>query len=146
MSRYIRYVPYPLLDDIIEGRCIPIIGARFSRNADLPSELKMPLWNDIGKLLAQQMNDYPYSTPIDAIFAFCHDFSRAKLVEQLRSILHIDIAQPGLVHLSFADLPFDTVITTNFDFLLEKAYDIKRRPYYPIVNEDQLPIIPIRTN
>jgi len=140
MAKYIRCLPNPLLDDIIENRCIPIIGAGFSRNASLPSGLQMPLWDDIGKLLAQQMNDYPYSTPIDAISAFCHEFSRSKLVERLRTILHIDVARPGSVHLAFVDLPFDTVITTNFDFLLERAYDIKPRPYYPIVDEDQLSI------
>jgi uncharacterized protein YutE (UPF0331/DUF86 family) len=100
----------------------------------------MPLWDDIGKFLAQEMGDYPYSTPIDAISAFCHEFSRAKLVERLRTVLHADVAQPGPAHIAFVDLPFDTVITTNFDFLLERAYDIKHRPYYPIVDEDQLSI------
>jgi len=140
MANYIGYVPKPLLDDIIENRCILIIGAGFSRNADLPSEFQMSLWNDIGKLLAQEMKDYPYSTPIDAISAFCFEFSRAKLIERLRTILHVDIAQPGSAHLAFVDLPFDIVITTNFDFLLERAYDIKRRTYYPIVDEDQLSI------
>lgn len=146
MSKYIRCLPNPLLDDIIENRCIPIIGAGFSRNADIPSGLQMPLWDDIGKLLALQMSDYPYSTPIDAISAFCHEFSRPKLVERLRTILHIDIARPGSAHLAFVDLPFDAVITTNFDFLLERAYDIKRRPYYPIVDEDQLSVSNILQN
>jgi len=129
-----------LLNDIVENRYIPIIGAGFSRNAILPPKLQMPLWNDIGKLLAKQMGDYPYSTPIDAISAFCHNFSRAKLIEQLRAMLHTDVAQPGPAHIAFANLPFDVIVTTNFDFLVERAYDIVRRPYYPIVNEDQLPV------
>jgi len=47
MAKYIRCLPKPLLDDIIKNRCIPIIGAGFSRNADLPSGLQMPLWHDI---------------------------------------------------------------------------------------------------
>jgi len=140
MATYIDRLPKPLLDDIVQGQCIPIIGAGFSRNAELPPGFEMPLWDDLGKHLAQQMRNYPYTTPIDGISAFCHEFSRAKLIEQLRTILHVDKAQPGPAHLAFADLPFDIVVTTNFDFLLERAYDIKRRPYYPIVDEDQLSI------
>ncbi len=140
MATYIDRLPKPLLDDIVQGQCVPIIGAGFSRNAELPPGFEMPLWEDIGKHLAQQMRNYPYTTPIDAISAFCHEFSRAKLVEQLRSLLHVDKAQPGQAHLAFADLPFDIIVTTNFDFLLERAYHLKRRPYYPIVDEDQLSI------
>jgi uncharacterized protein YutE (UPF0331/DUF86 family) len=137
---YVRYLPKPLLEDIIENRCVPIIGAGFSLNADLPFDFKMPLWSDIGKYLAQELNNYPYTTPIDAISAFCHEFSRSKLVEKLRKILYIDNAQPGPAHLGFADLPFDVIITTNFDFLLEKAYDNRRKPRYAIITESQLSI------
>lgn len=140
MRRYINYLPNPLLEDLVQGRCIPIIGAGFSRNANLPSGLRMPFWNDVGKSLAEDMNNYPFTTPIDAISAFSHEFSRVKLIERLRSILHVDVAQPGSTHLSFANLPFDTVITTNFDFLLERSYDLTKRPYYPIVEEEQLPL------
>lgn len=140
MEKYIKLLPNPLLDDIIEGRCIPIIGAGFSRNANLPSGLQMPLWNDVGESLRKEMDDYPFTSPLDAISAFCHEFSRANLIERLRSILHIDVAQPGATHLSFCKLQFNTVITTNFDFLLERSYDIIKRPYYPIIDEDQLSI------
>ena len=79
MAVYIDSLPKPLLDDIVQGQCVPIIGAGFSRNAELAPGLEMPLWDDIGKHLAQQMRNYPYTTPIDAISAFCHEFSRAKL-------------------------------------------------------------------
>lgn len=140
MTTCLHNLPSPLLDDIVQGQCIPIIGAGFSRNAELPPDFEMPLWDGIGRHLAQQMRNYPYTTPIDAISAFCHEFSRAKLIEQMRAILHVDKAQPGPAHLAFADLPFDIVVTTNFDFLLERAYDIKRKPYYPIVEEDQLSV------
>jgi hypothetical protein len=42
--------------------------------------------------------------------------------------------------MAFADVPFDIVITTNFDFLLEKAYETRRKSYYSIVEEEQLAI------
>ena len=59
MTTYIHNLPKPLLDDLVQGRCVPIIGAAFPRNAKLPSDFEMPLWDDIGRHLAQQMKDYP---------------------------------------------------------------------------------------
>jgi len=45
-------IPEPLMTDISDGRCLPFIGAGFSLNAKLPSELKMPDWNGLAKQLA----------------------------------------------------------------------------------------------
>lgn len=38
MTDYIKYFPKPFLDDLVQGRCVPMIGAGFSRNADIPTE------------------------------------------------------------------------------------------------------------
>lgn len=142
MSKYLKYLPQPLLDDIINNRCVPIIGAGFSRNADVPVGQEMPLWQDLGEYFAKQMN-YPFINPLDAISAYAHEFSRSKLIEELRGLLHIDTATPGLTHLAFAKLQFDTVITTNFDFLLEKSYESNKKPYYPLIFENQLSTMPL---
>ncbi len=141
LYKNLHNLPEPLLEDIVEGRCIPILGAGFSMNASLPKGYKMPLWNDLADCFIKQMKDYPSNTnPLDAISAFCHEYSRAKMIEQLRNFLNVDRANPGNAHLAFADLPFDTILTTNFDFLLERSYDIKRKPYCPIVDENQLTV------
>jgi hypothetical protein len=138
MKKYLDYIPIPLLKDIIENRCVPIIGAGFSRNAELPREFQMPDWNNLGQYFASQIKGYPYRNSIDAISAFCHEFGRPVVVEQLRKVLHTDKVQPGETHLNFAKLPFDIVITTNFDFLLEKSYERTKRMCYPILEDDQL--------
>lgn len=140
MKNHLKYLPKPVLHDIVQGCCIPIIGAGFSKNADLPVGLKMPSWADLGKFFSDQIPDYPFSTPIDSISAFCHEFSRAKLVEELGTALHINESKPGSAHISFANVPFDMIITTNFDFLLEKAYEQTNISYRPIIDEDQLSI------
>ena len=142
MTAILKSVPRPLLDDIVRERCIPIIGAGFSRNAILPAGKKMPLWNELGEGIASMLPDYMYSTPIDAISAYDHEFSRAKLVEELAGLLHAESAQPGPAHKAFSELPFDVVCTTNFDFLLEKAYELKPHSVYcrPVVDQDQLSI------
>jgi len=41
--------------------------------------------------------------------------------------------------MEFAQFPFEQVITTNFDFLLERAYEASGKPYLPVVDEDLLP-------
>ena len=47
-------------------------------------------------------------------------------------------AKPGDVHLAFARIQFKDLVTTNFDALLETAYEnVDKRPF-PVVDESQL--------
>ena len=80
---------------------------------------------------------------LDGISAYEHEFGRARLIERLADLLHVNRAQPGSAHKEFCTLPFDIVCTTNFDFLLENQYDLERqdnRTVHPVVDEDQLSI------
>lgn len=138
MPSYIKHLPAPLIDDIIENRCIPFIGAGFSRNAVLPPGAMMPLWNGLAKSLGDQIPDFEYTDALDAISAFDHAYSRAKLVEVLGRLLHTETAQPGGSHKAFCSLPFEIVCSTNFDFLLERGYESVGRFCRPITDEDQL--------
>ena len=140
MPKYIKYFPTPFLDDLVEGRCVPFVGAGFSKNANIPPTKQMPLWDDLGKSLAASIPDYEYSGAIDAISAFEHEYSRPKLVEKLHEALLVDSAQPGAPHRAFCELPFDLCVTTNFEFLLERGYESVNRYCRPIIDEDQLSI------
>ena len=116
---YLKYFPKPLLDDLIESRWLPVVGAGMSKNADLPPGRNMPLWNELGKLIAEHIPDYTYFNALDALSAYEHEFGRPKLIERLSELLLVNEARPGTVHRSFCSIPFDVVCTTNFDFLLE---------------------------
>ena len=100
----------------------------------------MPLWVDLAKALANDIPDFTASSTLDAISAYEHEFGRARLIERLSEILLIREAEPGNAHKEFCTLPFDIVCTTNFDFLLERQYDLTPRYVYPVVDEDQLSI------
>src|SRR5688572_31172187 len=101
----------------------------------------MPLWSDIAKHFKDQLTkEYDYVNPLDPISDFCHKFGKATLVQQLRRILFTGKVHPSKAHIAFARLPFDLVITTNFDFLLEDSYRQIGREYLPILEEDQLSI------
>ena len=138
--KYLKHFPKPLLNDLVEGRWLPIVGAGLSKNAVLPSGQTMPLWKELGESFAEDMQDYKYTNPTDIISAYEYLFERPKLIEKLSELLFLDKAQPGNTHRAFCDLEFDIVCTTNFDFLLEKGYRNILRPCTPLIDEDQLSI------
>jgi hypothetical protein len=141
--KYLVHFPKPLLEDLVNGRWLPVIGAGMSLNAKLPPPAKMPLWPELGKSFADELLDYSPTSVLDGISAYEHEFGRARLIERLAELLHVTRAQPGPAHKEFCTLPFDIVCNTNFDFLLENQYDLERqgnRTAHPVVDEDQLSI------
>ncbi len=140
MTKYINYFPKPFLEDLVQARCIPFLGAGFSKNAKLPPNKAMPLWDDLGKSLASTIQDYEYTNAVDSLSAYEHEYSRPKLIEALHDQLLVDCAQPGNAHKYFCDLPFDLCVTTNFEFLIERGYEAANRYCRPIIDENQLSI------
>jgi SIR2-like domain len=142
-TKFLSYFPKPLLDDLVNGRWLPVVGAGMSMNAILQRPAKMPLWGDLAKHFAAELREYEPTGVLDAISAFEHEFGRTTLIERLADLLHINKAQPGAAHKEFCSLPFDIVCTTNFGFLLEKQYDLElyeNRSIHLVVDEDQLSI------
>lgn len=134
-------IPPPLLRDIVAARCLPIIGAGFSRDAEVTGDRQLPLWRDLGEQIAADLLDDPVSAdPLEAISAYAQEYGRVRLIEELRTRLHHGLARPGPAQLEFCQLPFDVVCTTNWDTLLERAYETVERRYYVILEEHQLPI------
>lgn len=139
-KKHIDAFPKPLLDDLVAGKWLPIIGAGFSRNAVLPAKKQMPLWNDLGKIIGKELGDYEPTNPIDALSAYEYEFKRPKLIEILSKLLLINDARPGEAHKAFCQMQFDIVCTTNFDFLLERQYELTPRLCTPLIDEDQLSV------
>jgi len=131
-------LPFPLLADIAEGRCIPFIGAGFSRNAVIANGT-MPDWRDLGVTLASEGALDPSLAPPEVAQEYERRYGRVQLLEAVRRALHMDECRPGRSHMAFVNLPFDTVYTTNFDVLLETAYAAAGRPFRSLVGELQLP-------
>ncbi|MFA5956125.1 SIR2 family protein [Hyphomicrobium sp.] len=139
---YLKHFPKPVLDDLVHGRWLPIVGAGMSLNARTSPGKKMPVWSDLARVLEDDMKNFASNNPIDAISAYEHQFGRTRLVERLFELLLIRDAMPGDAHRGFCALPFSIVCTTNFDFLLERQYEATPRSMYPVVNEDQLSLTP----
>lgn len=138
---YLSSIPKPLLNDFVTGRVIPFIGAGFSKNADIPTGLIMPDWNELGKLAADEIPGYDYdNNAIDALSYYEDLYSRAKLVEFLMKGLHCGKIQPGTTYKAFCDLFTGTICTTNFDSLIEDSMTLLHRPVSVIVTEDRLTV------
>jgi len=122
-AKYIPHFPKPLLDDLVRGKWLPVVGAGMSINAVVPAGRKMPLWAGLGEELGDGLTDFASTSTLDAISGYEHEFGRAHLLEKLSDLLLIREAQPGSAHKEFCTIPFDIVCTTNFDFPLERQFD-----------------------
>lgn len=138
--KYIPLFPKPFLEDLVKGRVLPIIGAGFSKNAQIPKGKEIPEWDQLGKIFADLISDYNYNGAIDAISAYEHEYSRTKMVEKLSDLLLTGKIKAGNTHKAFCSMPFQAVATTNFDFLLEEGYALVSRYCRPVIEEEQLGI------
>jgi hypothetical protein len=139
MKKDSLHIPNELLDDIRRGECVPVIGAGFSINAVLPNGFRMPLWNDLCNKVAARLKEKSSGYPIKDLTNYSAKRGTFELIRLLRECLHVRVARPGAAHMEFAQLPFEQVITTNFDFLLEYAYHEVGKSCLPVVDEDLLP-------
>ena len=139
--KYISLIPNPLLNDFVNNRVIPFVGAGFSKNADIPKGLTMPDWNELGKLAAAEIADYIYdNNAIDALSYYEDLYSRTKLVEFLMKELHFGQIQPSSTYKAFCELFTGIICTTNYDSLLEDAMTFLHRPVSVVVTKDRLTI------
>ncbi|WP_454804662.1 SIR2 family NAD-dependent protein deacylase [Mucilaginibacter phyllosphaerae] len=140
--KYLKHFPIPFLEDLLSGQVLPFIGAGFSKNAFHPMGKEMPDWIKLAEMISKDLDaEYEFSDPIDAISAYEHEFGRAKLVEKMNTLLLTSQIKPGKAHLAFSKIPFKLVGTTNFDFLLEKAYEQSGQFYCrPVIDEEHLAI------
>ncbi len=131
-------IPRPLLEDIANNRCLPFIGAGFSRNAQLPDDKQMLNWKELTEGLAKDLKTRKRN-PLKVASEYEQVYGRVQLIETVRKLLRVDEARPGVVHRHFAKITsFDTIYSTNFDFLLEEAYQQENRPHRVLVGERQL--------
>lgn len=139
--KYINQLPKPLLSDFLKNRVIPVVGAGFSKNADIPAGLTMPDWRELGKAVASYIPEYEYdNNPIDTLSYYEELYSRPKLVELIMAELHHGLIQPGNTYKAFCEIFRGTICTTNFDTLLEDAMVQSRFPVSVIATEDRLSV------
>lgn len=144
MSKYISKIPKPLLDQFIQGAVVPFVGSGFSKNADMPQGITMPDWTELGARAAKELPEYEYrNDPLDAISCYEEIYSRSSLIKFLKRELHIDsgLVKPNDTYKAFCEVFQDTVLTTNFDSLLETGYRNSGYQCDPVITSKQLPVL-----
>lgn len=136
----LQFIPKPLQEDFINNRVVPLIGAGFSKNGIISSGENIPDWSELGRAIAQYIPNYTYTNALDAISLFESEFSRGKLIETLAKETKVNLIQPGTAHQALAKILFETICTTNFDFLIEQTLTEQKIPHSTIVSEERLSI------
>lgn len=133
-------VPKPLLEELIAGRWLPIIGAGMSMNAEMPgSSERLPNWEELGEQVSADLPaGYSSGSPIESLSAFEHHYGRPRLIERVNLALKVGKARPGEVHRQFCAIPFENLVTTNVEQLLEVEYASRYGAVLAVIEEQQL--------
>ena len=127
-------LPNILLQEIQERKCLLFIGAGLSINANLPQGMTMPTWSQLASLLAKELKqlsaqpsiEIENNDPLEIISLYERLLGRNILITKMAELLHIQHAKPGPVHKQLSKInEFDTIVTTNFDHILERSYGIE---------------------
>ena len=98
----------------------------------------MPNWNELTENLSVQL-DAKSTDALKIASEYSKEYGKSSLVKKLTELLHIDDAKPGDVHKKLARIrDFDTIITTNFEFLLEHAYQVEDKPVQVIAGDKNI--------
>lgn len=139
-EKLIKRLPLALLQDIVANRSLPIIGAGFSKNVNSHQNKDILTWDELGKKISEEIVDYSYYNPLEALSTYAHEYTRVKLIERAKELLNINNIIPGETHHAFSEIPFDIICTTNYDFLLEDSYKNNSRIVKTISEESHLSI------
>ena len=139
-GKYLKYIPKTLQEDFIDNRVIPFVGAGFSKNAIAPEGASVLDWEGLGKKWQCTFPITLIQTLLTLYSLFESEFSRTKLIDAFGRELYVNDLKPGKTHRTFCDLYFDTICTTNFDFLIEQTLNEKHIPFSMVVSEERLPI------
>ncbi len=92
MPTYLEFFPPPFLDDLVQGRVLPFIGAGFSLNARLPVGKVMPAWPELTAHLASIGRVAADAGGPAIASEFEKRFGRVQLIEAIRKALHTGTA------------------------------------------------------
>ena len=123
-----------------------MVGAGFSRNADVPAHVKVKQWNDVGEDIYCRLQTVDKAEPSDLIFKtpmrlasqFAAVNGRSELDNLIRDSIPDDRMHPGALHRQLLSLPWRDVFTTNYDTLLERARKGLQRNYSVVTSKEML--------
>lgn len=128
------------------GKASVMVGAGFSRNADVPAHVKVKQWNDVGEDIFCRLqavekadaSDLVFKTPMRLASQFAAVNGRNELDNLIRDSIPDDRMSPSSLHYQLLNLPWRDVFTTNYDTLLERARKKLQRNYSVVTSREML--------
>lgn len=127
------------------GNASVMIGAGFSRNADMDETVSMKDWNSLAKVFYHKLysktpngDDLAFKTPMRLASLIETSFGRKELDKMIFESLPDERIAPGEIHKSLLNLKWKDVFTTNYDRLLENAASFSERHYNVVTNKETL--------
>ena len=127
------------------GNASVMVGAGFSRNADMDETVSMKDWNSLAKIFFQKLysrtptgEDLAFKTPMRLASLVETSFGRTELDKMIYESLPDERISPGEIHKAFLNLNWKDVFTTNYDRLLEKTAIDTERNYNIVTNKETL--------
>jgi phosphoserine phosphatase len=118
-----------LIELLRADQLVLFVGAGISRQApplgsSTKSEKHIPLWDELANILASNFGDdlKNYNgNVLDLFDSLAANHGRGELEEAVRRALSEQEFQPSQTHYAIAQLPWNMVVTTNYDSLLERS-------------------------
>lgn len=124
MVDYLSNIDKTFLMELLKNKIIPFVGAGLSRNAKIMNNIPVPDWDGLGEKFANLLTDKKnYSTPTEFISEYEKLNGKTFMIKYLYEFLNIKNIRPGDAHKAFNQFPAKTIITTNFDNLIEKSFE-----------------------
>jgi len=121
-------IPKPLIEQIKEGNVVLFLGSGASYGAKHPKNISPPLGNQLSNLIVDKFlsNDYkdqPLQYTSEIAISEYDLFSVQQFIYEL-----FEPYQPNDFHLKIPNYVWKSIITTNYDFVIERAYSINKSP------------------
>lgn len=128
-----------------EGRASCMVGAGFSKNAEMDDTTRMKDWSELADDFYEILygrkpspQDIKYKSVLRLASQVGASKGRGALESLLQSSLPDERVYPGRLHIDLMKLPWSDVFTTNYDTLLEKAFIEADRYYHKVTNKETL--------
>ena len=135
-------IPNILLDQIQKGQTVLFLGAGASLGAEHPFSKQPPIGNQLADALNDEFLGGEFkNVALDKVAELAISETDLITVQEFVRDIYYEFI-PGKLHKNIPLIPWKAIVTTNYDLIIERAYDdVKERVQQPVVfKKDSEPV------